>query len=214
MRIYACLLLCFISTFVWLDLGSCHALWPLWACAWWSLKPLACVVKPVPLVTCLGVNNCENTSPWCWFALCIPFLRSMRCYACLSYLVPPVWLSLFFASLRACLHVHAWVHVSRLYSNLMELWTLDSNLYLSSQDTPFCLITCLFALRWLSLIVFPLACFPSNCFFDCMLVYSFCLCMLTLGNEDAWSKGATFQKRAKKARMQARRHKPRKGKVQ
>ena len=60
----------------------CHALCPSWAYACRSLGPLACVVASVPLVACLGVTTCENTSPWCRFAWCIPFLCSMRCYAC------------------------------------------------------------------------------------------------------------------------------------
>ena len=37
MHVYVCLLLCFTSMFVWLDLGSCHALCPSWACVCWSL---------------------------------------------------------------------------------------------------------------------------------------------------------------------------------
>ena len=42
-----------------------------------------------------------------------------------------------------------------LYSNPMELQTLDPNLYLSSQDTPFCLITCLFASSCASHVFMP-----------------------------------------------------------
>ena len=36
---------------------------PPWACACRSLGPLACVVALVPLVACLDVTACENTSP-------------------------------------------------------------------------------------------------------------------------------------------------------
>ena len=62
MHVFACLLLCFRSMFVWLDLGSRYALCPPWACACWSLGPLARVVASVPLVAHQDVTTCKNTS--------------------------------------------------------------------------------------------------------------------------------------------------------
>ena len=111
MHVFACLLLCFRSMFVWLDLGSCCSLFPPWACACWSLGSLACVVASVLLVAYLDVTACKNTSSWCRFTWCIPFLCSVWCYACLACLVPPFGSLCFFASLHTCLHVHAWVLV-------------------------------------------------------------------------------------------------------
>ena len=83
----------------------CHALCPPWVCACWSLRPLAYVVAAVLFVAYLSVTTCENTSPWCRFAWCTPFLCSMRCYACLACFVPPFWLFLLlciFARLSIC----------------------------------------------------------------------------------------------------------------
>ena len=77
------------------------------------------------------------------------------------------------------------------YFNQMELWTLDPNLHLSSYNTLFCLIACLFASFICFICLFSLvwhlflACLyhasPSMCFFACLLAYFFCLCMYTLG---------------------------------
>ena len=85
---------------------------------------------------------------------------------------------------------------------------------MSSQDTLFCLITYLFSPIWLSLIVFPLACFPSSCFFACLLAYFLCHGMYTLG---AWTHGARVRpprREKKRAKMQAIICKPKKGNVQ
>ena len=56
----------------------------------------------------------------------------------------------------------------------------DPNLHLSSQDTPFCLIICLFAPVRLSLIVHSFACFLSSFFFACLLFCFLCHYMYTL----------------------------------
>ena len=46
--------------FIWLDLGSWHALCPPWACACQFLGPLACMVAFVALVAYLDVTACET----------------------------------------------------------------------------------------------------------------------------------------------------------
>ena len=86
MHVYAYLLLDFISNVCLSRSRLCHALCPPWACA--------CMVASAPLMVCSGITIWENTSPWYWFAWCIPFLHSVWCYACLACFVPPVWLSL------------------------------------------------------------------------------------------------------------------------
>ena len=87
MHVYARLLLYFISMFVWLDLGFSIALFPSWVCAW-SLGPPTCLVVTVPLMACLDVTICENTSSWCWFAWCMPFFHPGWWHACLACFVP------------------------------------------------------------------------------------------------------------------------------
>ena len=106
------------------------------------------------------------------------------------------------------------------YSNPMELQTLDLNLHLSSQDTLFCLITCLFALSyaqhalfglvWLSLLVCSLHALPISFVssFACLLAYFFCLCMYMHG---AWRLGARVRPPKRKQKGQARGRKPIKG---
>ena len=109
--------------------------------------------------------------------LCLPCLL---CATCLAFLC-------FFASLHACLHVHAWVYVSSI---------LRSNGTMATQFKP------TFVLRGhpilfdnmfvcpclaLPLIACLLACFPFTCFFACLLACFFCHSMYTHG---AWTLGA------------------------
>ena len=95
MHVCACLLLYFSSMFVWLDLGSCHALCPLWVCACWPLGPLAVWLHPSLLWFVCMQPFVKNTSPWCGFAWCIPL--SSLCVDMLAFLAlcHPVWLPLF-----------------------------------------------------------------------------------------------------------------------
>ena len=58
-----------------------------------------------PVVASLDVTICENVSPWCWFARCIPFSTPCDDLLALLALCHPVWLSLFlciFAHLPIC----------------------------------------------------------------------------------------------------------------
>ena len=109
-----------------------HALCPPLARACRSLRPLACVVTCVLLVDCLDVNTCEirprevgvldsQLSPFYAMLLCLP------CLFCATHLV-------FFASLHLCTLAYMFMHESMCcpYSNLMEPWTPDPNLHLSS----------------------------------------------------------------------------------
>ena len=115
----------------------CHALFPPLACACRSLGPLACVVTFVPPRACLDVTTCEihlpgvgvldtPFSPLYMMLICLP------CFLCAT-------LFTFFASLHLCMLAYMFMHesVCRPHSNLMELWTPNPNLNLSSEDTLF-----------------------------------------------------------------------------
>ena len=100
-------------------------------------------------------------------------------------------------------------HLRMFYRNMAP----DPNLHLSSQDTLFCFIICLFAPVWffdslsLSMLSFQLfLCLSASLFPLSFHVHAWSM--------DTWSKGATSQAQAKRARMQARRRKPTKGNVQ
>ena len=93
----------------------------------------------------------------------------------------------------------------------MELWALNPNLHLSSQDTLFCLITCLFALSfaqhalfgpiWLSLLVCSLHAFHISfvSFFACLLACFFRLFMYT---HEAW----TLRAKVRPPRLKKKQH--------
>ena len=118
--------------FVCLDLGFAMLLCPPWACACQSLKPFAYVVAFVPPRVCLDVTTCEihlrgvsvldsHLSSLYAMLICLP------CLLCATYLA-------FSASLHLCTLAYMFMHkfVYRPYSNPIELWTLDPNLYLFS----------------------------------------------------------------------------------
>ena len=111
-----------------------------------------------------------HLSPLHAILVCLP---CVLCATCLA----------FSTSLHLCTLTYMFMHESMChpYSNLMELWTPNPNLYLSSYDTLFCLIICLFAPVWHRLLACLLACFPSNCFFACLLACLFYHCMYTHG---------------------------------
>jgi len=101
----------------------CHAFCPLWACAYWFLGPLACVVASIPLMACLDATTCENKSQWCRFLIhtLSPF-RAMLWLPCLLYATHLAFFA-FLHFLHACLEVHAWVCVS---SMLQSHGTMDT----------------------------------------------------------------------------------------
>ena len=179
--LYVCL--CLLASMLYLyDFLSrsrhCHALCLPQACSCRSLGPHACVVASIPLVAYLDVTTCEYTSVVLVYLMhTLSPLREMLCLPCLLCATHLA----FFASLHLCMLAYMFMHesVCRPYSNLLELWTPNPNLHLSSQNALFCLITCLFAPIWHLLIVCLLACFPSTCFL--------CHCMYMRG---AWTLGA------------------------
>ena len=205
MHVYVCLLASILYVNVCLSRSRpCQALHPSWACACWSLGPIAYVVASIPPRACLDVSICEihlcgvgvlDTHLFPPHAMLLTVLTLCHLFGFLYF---------YAFLLHACLHVHAWVftYLCRLYSNLMEVWTLDPNLHMSSQGTFFCLITCclpfshaqhaLFASVRLYLLVCSLHALPISLVFSfaCLLTCFFCLCMYTHG---ALALGARVQ---------------------
>ena len=92
----------------------------------------------------------------------------------------------FFASLHACLHVHAWVCVSSIlqFHGTMNTRSKPTFILLGHP----LLFDNMFVCPYLALLLIAclLACFPSTCFFTCLLACFLCHCMYTLG---AWTLG-------------------------
>ena len=128
---FACLLLCY--SHVCLSRSRlCHVLCPLWICACQSLRPLACVVAFTPLVDCLDVIICEiHLGGVGVLDSHLSLLRAM--FICLPCLLCATHLA-FYTYLHLCMLAYMFMYksVCRPYSNLMELWTPNPNLHLSS----------------------------------------------------------------------------------
>ena len=120
------------SMFSWQDLGFAMLVFPPWACAGWSLGPPIYVVAFVPLMAYVDVTTCEthlcgvgvletHHSPLSAMLICLP------CLLCATHLA-------FFSPLHLCTLAYMFMHESicHPYSNLMEPWTPDPNLHLSS----------------------------------------------------------------------------------
>ena len=217
MHVYICLLTSKLYLYVCPSRsGLFHALYPLWASSCRSLGPLTCVVAFVPFVAYMGVTTCEIHlydasffDAYPFFALCDVLMLAFLAF-CHSFG--------FFASLHLCTLAYMFMHksVCHPYSNPMELWTLNPNLHLSSQDTFFCLITCCLPL-FNSLSLLDILSFSMLSFylFLCLSAGLFLLSLhVHAWSEDAWSQGMTSQTQTKRARIQARRCKPTKSNVQ
>ena len=152
-------------------------------------------------------------------ASCVPFPFSAPCNDMLTMLVcANHWLYMHLCTLacKSCLLICLPCFTT------MKLWVFDPNLHLSFANSPFCLLSCLFA--------FSLVCLHSY-FFACQvyhvyLLYASFICSLHLflpllvcwflvfalhvhtWSEDAWSLGTVSQVQAKRAQMRACRDKP------
>ena len=83
-----------------------------------------------------GCNHCENVSPWCWFARCIPSSTPCDDLLALLALCHLVWLSLFlciFAHLPicSCMCLYVYLFVS---SSLVPTISCEFTLVLDTQD--------------------------------------------------------------------------------
>ena len=164
-------------------LYACVSLPCSWPChVWHPQQVCGCVVTSNTHVTLFRCNHlvCIAMMP---VASCILFPFSASCddfayHACLFHLFA------FYASLHACLHVHAWalLAVRCPYFNTMKLWTPDPNLHLSLVDAPFCLLTCFFAFFFVCLLsylfAFLLICLHP-CFYACHVYHAYLLMPLS-----------------------------------
>ena len=154
MHVYACLLLCFISMFACLDLGF----------------SMLCVVCGLLLVDLWGhllmwLLSSLLQIVWVWslvrytsvVSVCLMHtLSPLYAMFCLPCLLCATRLA-FFAFLHIFMLTYMFMHesVCHPYSNPMELWLSNPNLHPS----------------------ILLVCFPSSCFFACLLACFLCLCM-------------------------------------
>ena len=134
------------------------------------------------------------------------FLRSMLALLALCHLLG---FHCFFASLHACLHVHAWVCVLSILQSHGDMDTRSKPTFV-----PFLFDNMFVCPRLaLYLVVFLLAYFSPSYFFASLLACFLCHCMYMLG---VWTLGVRVQPprhKWKKARMQARRCKPTRGNI-
>ena len=145
-------------------------------------------LHPTPMKPCLDVIALD-ASLWCWLLRAYPFpSRSVRCYACHTCLCHPL---AFYATLHACLHVHAWVLLASVSSILQYNEAMD----IRSKPTfvpcghhllfafllvclPSCLLACLFAFLLSYLFVYLVA-HHVSCHMLCLPCLS-CLSVLCL----------------------------------
>ena len=151
----------------------CHAFCPLWACA--------CLVASIPPRDCLDVTTCaihlrgvgvldSHLSLLCVMLIWLP------CLLCATRLA-------FFASLHACLHVHAWVCVSSIlqFDGTMDTWYKPTFVLLGHPLFFDIMFVCPHLVSFPSL---SLACFSFHLF----LCLSTSLFLLSL-HVHAWSTG-------------------------
>ena len=187
LHVYACLLLCFILVLASLVLGFARLdAFSGFVVVW---------LHPTPIRPCLDVTMWD-ASPWCQLlrAYLSPFpLHAMTClHVCLCHPLA------FYASLHACLRVHAWV----LFANVSSILQHNEVMDIRSKPTfvprghhllfafsLVCLLACLLAFLFLclpclsclfALCLFHmlLASFPSTA---CLLVSCLYLCMYIHG---------------------------------
>ena len=193
------MLLCFIYHVFMSRSRLCHALCPLWACAFQSLGPFPCVIASVPPMAYLGVTTCEIQHRGVGLLDADPFSALCDVMLALLALCYPFVFLCFFAFLHS--HVHAWVCVSSLLQSYgtRDTWSkptfvllghplLFDNMLVCS----FICLACFVCPRLALFISVFLACFPFfPCFFLCL---SASLLLLSLHvhawNMDTWSKGA------------------------
>ena len=203
MSMFACLLLRFMSMFACLDLhlAMLCTLCELMLVGPWGHLHVWLHLSLLGLVWMQPLVRYTSVVLVCLIHTSLSTLCKVDIFALLA-LFHPFGFFCLFASLHACLHVHACV-------------------YVSSQDTLFCLITCLFAFLyaqhalfapiWLSLLVCSLHTLPFSLvsFFACLLAYFFFLCMYVQG---ARMLGARAQ--PPRHEQKGQRRKPIKGNVQ
>ena len=174
-------------------------------------------LHPTPMKPYLDVIAWD-ASLWCWLLHAYPFpFRSVRCYACHTCLCHPL---AFYASLHACLHVHAWVLLASVSSILQYNEAMDirskptfvpCGYHLSFAFLLVCFFACLLAFLFLCLPC--LSCLFALCLFICSLhlflplLYAgfFCLC-LCMHTHEARRLGARAQSPRRKQKGRKCKH--------
>ena len=187
LHVYACLLLCFMLVLASLVLGfamldALHGLDLVW-------------LHSMPMRPCLDVTIWEASLGARLLYAYPSLFRFMQCYAYRACLCHP---STCYASLHACLHVHAWVLLANVSSMLqhnevMDIWSKPT--FVSHKHHPlfafllvcfracfptslFLCLPCLSCLSPLCLFHMHFASFPS---IACLLVSCLCFCMYIHG---------------------------------
>ena len=154
LHIYACLVLCFMLVLASLVLGFAM---------FGALRELDLVwLHPMPMRSYSDVTIWEASLDAGLLCAYPSLFRSSQCYAYHACLCHPL---AFYASLYACLHVHAWVLPASVSSILQHNEAMDirSKPTFALVDTTFCLLSRLFA--------FSLVCLLS-CFFACHVYHA------------------------------------------
>ena len=177
------MLLCFIYHVFMSRSRLCHALCPLWACAFQSLGPFPCVIASVPPMAYLGVTTCEIQHRGVGLLDADPFSALCDVMLALLALCYPFVFLCFFAFLHS--HVHAWVCVSSLLQSYgtRDTWSKPTFVLLGH---PLLFDNMFVYLIWLIFIACLLACFPFSCFVTCLLACFLCHCMYM---RSAWTLG-------------------------
>ena len=152
-----CVLVCFYALYPCLpiQIQALPCFCPPQVCTCRSLGPFACMVAFVPLVACLDVIVYETHLRD--VGVLDAYLSSLHAVMlCLPCLLCSTYLA-FFAFLHIFMLTYMFMHesVCHPYFNPMELWLSNPNLHPS----------------------ILLVCFPSSCFFTCLLACFLCLCM-------------------------------------
>ena len=189
--LFACLCLLTSMLYACVSLSSsrfCHV--------WRLSRGWPCVVTFDDYEALFGCNHLGCVFG-CWVAPCVPFpfFRSTWCYAYHACLCHPL---AFYASLHACLPVHAWVLLTSVLSMLqhneaMDIWSKPTFVSCRHHLLVAFLLVCLFAclLTFLLLYLPCLSCLFALCLLRmhfasfpsiaCLLVSCLCLCMYTHG---------------------------------
>ena len=184
-----CSLLCFIFMFSYLDLGF-SMLCALYGLVLVILRDHLLAWLHPPLLWLIGCDHLRDASPWCWCAWYTSF--STLCDVVMLALLALCHPLAFFASLHFCMLAYKFM-----YESVQTYICPARHAHFIWQHV------CLPPFGTFRQLVF-LACFPSTCFFTCLLACFLCHCRYTCG---AWTHGARVclpRHKQKKARMQAK----------
>ena len=159
-----------------------------------------------PMRPCLDVTIWD-ASPWCRLLrayLSTFSLHAMLCLPCLF--MPSIG---FYASLHACLHVHAWVLLANVssmlqHNEIMEIWSKPTFVprrhHLLFAFLFVCLLSCFFACHvYHAYLLYASFTCPMQIFLfiACLLVSCSCLCMNTHGARTHGAKACSPKRKHK-----------------